>query len=111
MTIESLSHDHCRALRGAEHRLDSATQRTLLVMLDGWQLNDEKLVKEFRFADYKATMLFVNTVACLAERENHHPDLEVGYSRVKVAYSTHDVGGLSRNDFICAAKIEALQGI
>jgi hypothetical protein len=53
-------------------------------------------------------LLFVNTVAGLAERENHHPDLEVGYGRVKVSYSTHDVAGLSRNDFICAAKIEAL---
>jgi pterin-4a-carbinolamine dehydratase len=64
--------------------------------------------KEFTFASYAATLLFVNTVAGLAERENHHPDLEVGYGRVQVGYSTHDVAGLSRNDFICAAKIEAL---
>lgn len=108
MTTASLQQDHCRPLRGAEHRLDATQKPALLSALDGWQLEGEKLIKEFRFTDYKATMLFVNTVACLAERENHHPDLEVTYSRVKVAYSTHDVGGLSRNDFICAAKIDAL---
>ncbi|MBA3996694.1 MAG: 4a-hydroxytetrahydrobiopterin dehydratase [Candidatus Accumulibacter sp.] len=106
--METLAHEHCRALRGAEHRLAPEAAQALLGELPGWSLIDGRLCREFRFADYKATMLFVNTAACLAERENHHPDLEVGYSRVKVSYSTHDVGGLSRNDFICAAKLEAL---
>lgn len=103
-----LREDHCRALRGAEHRLAAGQADQLLAQLAGWEVVDERLVKTFRFADYKGTMQFVNAVANLAELENHHPDLEVGYSRVRVAYSTHDVGGLSRNDFICAAKIESL---
>lgn len=49
-------------------------------------------------------------IAALAEREDHHPELEVGYGKVLVSYSTHDVGGLSRNDFVCAARVEALAG-
>jgi 4a-hydroxytetrahydrobiopterin dehydratase len=53
-------------------------------------------------------MAFVNAVAWIAHEQDHHPDLEVGYSRCRLRYSTHDVGGLSRNDFICAAKVDAL---
>jgi 4a-hydroxytetrahydrobiopterin dehydratase len=89
--------------------LEPTQAASLLTCLPGWQISTVAVLqKEFTFASYAATLLFVNTVAGLAERENHHPDLEVGYGRVKVSYSTHDVGGLSRNDFICAAKIEAL---
>ena len=111
MPESPLIEDRCRPLRGAEHRLDAPQIIALLKQLDGWEIVNERLHREFRFADYKSTLLFVNAVAWLAERENHHPDLEVGYSRVMVAYSTHDVGGLSRNDFICAAKIEALTSL
>jgi len=64
------------------------------------------IAKEFRFKDYFHTMAFVNAVASIAHREDHHPDLEVGYSRCLVRYSTHDVGGLSLNDVISAAKVE-----
>jgi 4a-hydroxytetrahydrobiopterin dehydratase len=53
-------------------------------------------------------MAFVNAVAWIAHRENHHPDLEVGYNSCRVSYTTHAIGGLSENDFICAAKVEAL---
>jgi 4a-hydroxytetrahydrobiopterin dehydratase len=53
-------------------------------------------------------MAFVNAVASIAHREDHHPDLEVHYDRCVVSYSTHDVGGLSLNDFICAVKVEDL---
>lgn len=108
-TLDELAREHCRPLRGSEHLLDSAQAGSLLTCLPDWHISEAGLLqKDFRFASYAATLLFVNTVAGLAERENHHPDLEVGYGRVKVSYSTHDVGGLSRNDFTCAAKIEAL---
>jgi 4a-hydroxytetrahydrobiopterin dehydratase len=66
------------------------------------------LSREFRFPDFHATMAFVNAVAWIAHAEDHHPDLEVGFSRCRVTYSTHSVGGLSENDFICAAKVDAL---
>ena len=53
-------------------------------------------------------MAFVNAIAFMAHFENHHPDLEVGYNRCKVLYTTHAIGGLSENDFICAAKVDKL---
>jgi 4a-hydroxytetrahydrobiopterin dehydratase len=68
------------------------------------------LSKTFRFADYYQTMAFVNALAWIAHQEDHHPDLSVHYNRVVVHFSTHDAGGLTLNDFICAAKTEALQG-
>ena len=67
-------------------------------------------LKTFTFQDYYRTMAFVNALAFVAHREDHHPDLGVHYDRCVVRYSTHDVGGLSENDFICAAKAERLAG-
>jgi 4a-hydroxytetrahydrobiopterin dehydratase len=75
-----------------------------------WQFDAEgrALNRDFRFADFHATMAFVNAVAWIAHAEDHHPELEVGYDRCRVTFSTHSVGGLSVNDFICAAKVDAL---
>ncbi|ACV36603.1 4a-hydroxytetrahydrobiopterin dehydratase [Accumulibacter sp.] len=110
-TEPSLALEHCRPLRGSQHLLDPGQANALLGSLPGWSIADTGVLrKDFTFPSYAATLLFVNTVAWLAERQNHHPDLEVGYGRVRVSYSTHDVGGLSRNDFICAAHVEALAG-
>lgn len=101
---------HCRPLRGAEHRIapDAATAR--LAALPGWELveNGEAIARTFRFTDYYRTLAFVNAMAFIAHREDHHPDLSVHYDRCVVRYSTHDVGGLSDNDFICAAKVSRL---
>jgi len=72
-------------------------------------IEDGKAIKrEFKFADFLRTMSFVNALAHIANIEDHHPDLEVGYSYCRVRYSTHAIGGLSDNDFICAAKIDRL---
>ena len=106
--MSPLREERCRPPGGADYRLDASQIQLLLEQLEGWQIDAECLFKEFRFADFSGAMLFVNAVACLAERENHHPALDIDYRRVVVSYRTHDVGGLSRNDFICAAKIEAL---
>ena len=75
-----------------------------------WHLDAERqvLTRDFKFGNFHATMAFVNAVAWIAHVEDHHPDLEVGYGHCRVTYSTHSVGGLSENDFICAAKIDAL---
>jgi 4a-hydroxytetrahydrobiopterin dehydratase len=64
--------------------------------------------REFRFKNFYETMAFVNAVAWISHREDHHPDLELGYNRCVVHYSTHAIGGLSENDFICAARVDAL---
>ncbi len=82
---------------------------SMLASLPGWAIQNGALVKTFSFADYYETLAFVNALAWIAHREDHHPELVVGYNRCRVEYSTHSVGGLSENDFICAAKVEALQ--
>jgi 4a-hydroxytetrahydrobiopterin dehydratase len=79
-----------------------------LAKLDGWARDAARIVKIYRFANYHETLAFVNAVAWVAQICNHHPDLEVGYNRCTVAYTTHASGGLSAKDFDCAAKIDAL---
>ena len=105
-----LARAHCIPRRGSEHKLTQARTRELLPEIPGWELAEDEhaLVKTFRFDDYHRTMAFVNALAFVAHREDHHPDLSVHYDRCVVRYSTHDVGGLSENDFICAAKAESL---
>ena len=105
-----LAHARCAPRRGQEHRLTEASIRELMPQLPGWSLVEggHALAKTFRFADYYRTIAFVNALAHVAHREDHHPDLSVHYDRCEVRWSTHDVGGLSENDFICAAKTDAL---
>lgn len=74
----------------------------------GWTLKDGAIEKTYAFANYHETMAFVNALAWIAHREDHHPDLQVSYNRCVVRFNTHSVGGISINDFICAAKADAL---
>ncbi|HUH89897.1 MAG TPA: 4a-hydroxytetrahydrobiopterin dehydratase [Lysobacter sp.] len=106
-----LAQAHCIPRRGIEHKLTEARLRELLPQVSGWELaeNGHALSRTFKFDDYYRTMAFVNALAFIAHREDHHPDLSVHYNRCVVRFSTHDVGGLSENDFICAAKTQALQ--
>lgn len=101
---------HCSPRRGGEHKLTEASLRELLPQVPAWELVEDghAISRTFRFDDYYRTMAFVNALAHVAHREDHHPDLGVHYDRVVVRFSTHDVGGLSENDFICAAKADAL---
>lgn len=105
-----LAHAHCSPRSGSEHRLTQARVRELLPDIAGWELVEDgkALCRTFKFEDYYHTMSFVNALAHMANREDHHPDLGVHYDRCAVRYSTHDVGGLSENDFICAARADAL---
>ena len=91
----------------------SATQIIAkLVDCPGWTLDGDganiAIQKIYHFANYLETISFVNAVAFIAERHNHHPDLSVHYSRCGVRLNTHDVGGLSATDFACASEIDAL---
>ena len=91
--------------------LTRAAADELLLRLDpAWTLDDKagSLLREFSFRDFYRTMSFVNAVAYVADREDHHPDLEVGYDHCRITWSTHSIGGLSENDFICAAKVDRL---
>lgn len=110
-----LEQAHCLPRKGSDHKLGEARLAELLPQVPGWELAEAgmAITRTFRFADYYRTLAFVNALAWIAHREDHHPDLGVHYDRVVVRYSTHDVGGLSENDFICAAKVAQLfdQGI
>ena len=105
-----LAQARCVPRKGSDHKLGEARLAELLPQVPGGDLSevDQALSRTFRFKDYYATMAFVNALAWIAHREDHHPDLGVHYDRAVVRFSTHDVGGLSENDFICAAKTSAL---
>jgi 4a-hydroxytetrahydrobiopterin dehydratase len=109
--VSALRDRHCVALPPGTPPLSPARVGELQAQLSPeWQVDlaGGTLCRDFRFADYHRTMAFVNVVAWIAHAEDHHPDLEVGYGHCLVTFSTHSVGGLSDNDFICAAKIDAL---
>jgi 4a-hydroxytetrahydrobiopterin dehydratase len=90
--------------------LNSQDVAMRLKSLSGWALAGNEIRKTYDFKNYYETMAFVNGVAWIAHRADHHPELEVGYNKCTVRYSTHSVGGLSENDFDGAAKIESLLG-
>lgn len=96
---------HCT---GKVALLDGAEAAALLALLDGWRLDGARIVRSFGFSNYYETMAFVNALAYIAHAEDHHPELVIGYQTCEVRYDTHSVKGLSLNDFICAAKIDAL---
>ena len=108
--MTDLTQQSCKACEGGVRPLNQDEATTLLENLKGWELNPDanEIQQTFRFKNYYQTMAFVNTVAWIAHQEDHHPDMTVGYNRCEVHYSTHAIDGLSNNDFICAAKIDAL---
>lgn len=98
----------CVPCEGGVPPLGETDVARLLKQVPGWERTGPSIAREFRFKSYLRTIAFVNAVAWLAEGENHHPDLEVGYNRCLVRFSTHAIGGLSENDFILAAKVNGL---
>lgn len=106
--VSPLARKKCKACEGDSDKLSEMQINTLLDDAPGWQFAGGELARSFKFKNYFETLAFVNALAWISHREDHHPDLEVGYNTCKVRYSTHSVGGLSENDFICAAKLEAL---
>jgi 4a-hydroxytetrahydrobiopterin dehydratase len=103
----SLETKHCKPCEGGVPPLSSEKITELLKQIEGWDLFDRLIGKVYNFTNYYQTMAFVNAVAWISHREDHHPDMIVSYNKCRVEYSTHAIGGLSENDFICAAKIDA----
>ena len=99
---------HCIPCEGGVPKLDAARVRELHGEIPAWEVREDKLHRTFRFRDFKAAMQFVDRMAEVAEVEGHHPDFAVHYNRVDVTVWTHAIEALSENDFILAAKIDAL---
>lgn len=111
MTAQELRYRHCTPCRQGDPPLNAEQAAEYLPALHAdWSLEENAcaICRSFRFDNYYQTIAFVNALAWVAHTEDHHPDLEVSYNRCRVHYSTHSVGGLSANDFICAARIDAL---
>lgn len=106
--IGDLRARHCKPCEGGTPPLVRETVEKKLIALPGWEHADGSIQKNYEFKNYYQTMAFVNAVAWIAHTENHHPELEVTYRSCRVRYTTHAVGGLSENDLICAAKVDAL---
>ena len=91
--------------------IDTAGAQKYLPDLPGWNLSEDgkKISKEFKFADFIGAINFVNRVADIANEEDHHPDIDIHYNKVLLELWTHAIGGLSENDFIVAAKADAVK--
>jgi len=106
--VNELATRKCKPCEGGVAPYSAQQAEALVKSLKGWIIENGKLVKLYPFRNYYQTMAFVNALAWISHREDHHPELQVGYNKCRVEYSTHAIGGLSENDFICAAKCDAL---
>jgi 4a-hydroxytetrahydrobiopterin dehydratase len=106
--MNELARKKCKPCEGGVAPLSPEQVKPLLKGLPGWSLADGAIAKTYEFRNYFETMAFVNAAAWVSHREDHHPDMLVGYNKCRVSYVTHAIGGLSENDFICAAKLDAL---
>jgi 4a-hydroxytetrahydrobiopterin dehydratase len=110
--MSELAQRRCRPCEGGTAPLDEDAAQRLLAQLPpaSWVLtaNARAIRREFSFRDFYRTMSFVNALAHIANIEDHHPDLQIGYNYCRVTYTTHAIGGLSENDFVCAAKVELI---
>lgn len=103
-----LTKKNCKPCEGGVPPLSAEQIEILMARIQGWECDGGAIAKTYKFKDYYQTMAFVNATAWVSHHEDHHPDLEVGYNQCRVRYHTHAIKGLSENDFICAAKIDAL---
>jgi 4a-hydroxytetrahydrobiopterin dehydratase len=109
--VKELSSKKCVPCEGGVPPLTPAQAKLLSKQLHAdWQIAEDfkSLKRSLKFKDFYRTMSFVNALAHVANTEDHHPDLELGYNYCRVTFSTHSIGGLSENDFICAAKLDRL---
>jgi len=109
--MSTLAEQRCKPCEGGVAPLDAERSRALLQELDdAWRISDDgkRITREFRFPAFSRTIAFVNAVAFVATGEGHHPVVTFGYGHCVVDYTTTAIGGLSENDFVCAARIDRL---
>lgn len=107
---QNLASKKCKPCEGGTPALTGPQRDLLLKDVPGWNLAGQKITRTFSFKNYYETLSFVNAAAWIAHREDHHPDIVFGYKQCQVTYWTHAASGLTENDFICAAKLNALLG-
>ena len=109
--MEDLQTKRCLACEAGVRPLNAEEVKQYLTKVKGWEANKENTMisRRFNFKGFGKTIGFVNAVAWIAHQENHHPDVEFGYNYCVIKYTTHAIEGLSENDFICAAKVDALE--
>ena len=105
-----LTRKHCLPCEGGVAAIGREEAENMLAEVPGWQLSDDgKMIsRRFEFKGFLSTMSFINAMAFMVNKENHHPDFSAGYNYCDVGFTTHAIDGLSENDFICAAKVNAL---
>ena len=103
-----LASGKCKPCEGGVAPLKAQEISNLLKQLNGWEHANGRIAKTYQFKNYYQAMAFVNAAAWISHREDHHPDITVGYNQCRVEYVTHAINGLSENDFICAAKLDRL---
>jgi 4a-hydroxytetrahydrobiopterin dehydratase len=105
---QDLTRKKCTPCEGGIAPLTDVQIAPLLKGLPGWARDGLNIFREYKFKDHYQAQAFTNAVMWVSHREDHHPYLIVGYNTVRVEYWTHAINGLSENDFICAAKVDAL---
>ncbi len=106
-----LSEIKCEPCQGGMNAMEMAEVLDYMSSIDpAWQYQEEKqlVARSFKFKNFAKTMFFVNAVAHLADQQGHHPDVSFGYNYCRVKFTTHEAGGLTINDFICAKKVDEL---
>jgi 4a-hydroxytetrahydrobiopterin dehydratase len=105
-----LKEKRCKPCEGGVDPMGHDQAESLIAQVEGWSLSEDgkSISRRFEFKGFYGTMAFVNALAWIANRENHHPDFKVGYNYCEVTFTTHAIDGLSENDFICAAKTDDL---
>ena len=108
--MSDLASEHA-ARDGTAPKLSDDEVETLAQQIPGWSVEDGKLTRDLKLKNFKEALALVNRIGELAEAENHHPDLCIhGWNRVRIDFYTHTAQGISRNDFILAAKVNELVG-
>ena len=106
--MNDLIKKHCAPCENGEGKLDINKIKEYLPLVENWLLIGDQIKKDFKFKNFKESMDFVNKIAGVAESEGHHPDIYIFYDKVNLSLTTHAAKGLTENDFIMAAKINAL---
>jgi len=109
-TVCDLTERHCVPCEGGVAAIEREEAESILTDLEGWSLSEDgKMIsRRFEFRGFFRTMSFINAMAWVVNTEGHHPDFSAGYNYCEVGFTTHAIDGLSDNDFICAARVNAL---